>query len=234
MIQTGHANHAGRSPIVLALLLLPLLAVTANAAEGVITYLEGSVSVRRGGSSVGADIGTELVQGDVVVTGARSTAVIRLKNAADIKLRENSSVDLSRLDDEVEVRLNSGGVFARVLDRVLGGLLRSFAVHTETVVGGVRGTEFFVAYGRTIDDRPDVWLCVNTGEVEVTLIETGAGMQLREGEGVNVLAGTRLTDARRYRWTEQLNWNMDPAAGEVFDDTDLDAAYADLLDQDYD
>lgn len=231
MIKT---SHAGRLPVVLALLLLPLLAVTAGAAEGVITYLEGNVSVRRGGSPVPAEIGTELVQGDVVVTGPRSTAVIRLARAADIKLRENSSVDLSRLDDQVEVRLNSGGVFARVLERVIGGLLGGFAVRTDTVVGGVRGTEFFVAYGRTIDERPDVWLCVNTGEVEVTLVQTGAEMLLREGKGVNVLAGERLTDARRYRWTEQLNWNMDPAAGAVFDDTDLDAAYADLLDQDYD
>ena len=41
-----------------------------------------------------------------------------------------------------------------------------YTVRTETAVAGVRGTEFFVAYGRRIDEHPDVWLCVNSGAVE--------------------------------------------------------------------
>ena len=225
----GISAHYGSRRWMLLVCLFVLILAPAGA-DGVISYLEGSVSVRRGGNSVAADIGTQLQQGDVIVTGARSTVVIRLANAADIKLRENSSVDLSEIGDRVEVGLNSGGLFSRIFGRLLGG----FDVRADTVVGGVRGTEFFVAYGRTIEDLPDVWLCVNTGVVEVTVLETGASMPLREGEGVNILAGTRLTDARRYRWTEQLNWNMDPSEGEIFDDTDLDAAYSDLLDQDYD
>ncbi|TVQ40524.1 MAG: hypothetical protein EA384_03050 [Spirochaetaceae bacterium] len=212
------------------LVALFLMALAPAAADGVISYLEGSVTVRRGENAMTAGIGTEVRQGDVVATGARSTAVIRLANAADIKLRENSSVDLSEIGDRVEVGLNQGGLFARVFARLLGG----FDVRADTVVGGVRGTEFFVAYGRTIEDLPDVWLCVNSGEVEVSVLRTGASMVVREGEGVNILAGTRLTDARRYRWTERLNWNMDPAEGALFDETDLDAAYSDLLDQDYD
>jgi len=57
---------------------------------------------------------------------------------------------------------------------------------------------------------------------------------VREGEGINILDGVRLTDAQPYDWTRELNWNMDPDRGEVYDDTDLDQAYADLLDQDYD
>ncbi len=210
----------------LVLLLFPAFA----SAEGVITYLEGSVTIVRSGTSLVADIGSDVQERDTITTGPRATAVIRLAGAADIKLRENSSVDLSTIGNSVSVDLNRGGVFARVFGQILGG----FAVVADTVVGGVRGTEFFVAYGRTIEDLPDVWLCVNSGVVEVTVIPTEATMPVREGEGVNILAGMRLTDARRYRWTERLNWNMDPAAGSVFDDTDLDGAYADLLNQDYD
>ena len=212
------------------LLCLFFLVLVPVAADGAISYIEGSVTIRRGSSVVTADIGTEVHQGDVVVTGAGSTAIIRLAGAADIKLRENSSVDLTEIGDRVEVGLNSGGIFSRIFGRLLGG----FGVRADTVVGGVRGTEFFVAYGRTVENLPDVWLCVNSGEVQVTVLETGATMPLSEGEGVNILAGIRLGDARRYRWTEKLNWNMDPSEGEVFDDTDLDAAYSDLLDQDYD
>lgn len=220
-------RHAVRGTLIVALLFSALLPA---AADGIISYLEGDVTVQRGMSTFSADIGTSVQQGDVIVTGARSTAVIRLARAADIKLRENSSVDLTRIGEQIEVGLNSGGLFSRILSRLTGG----YQVRADTVVGGVRGTEFFVAYGRTIEDLPDVWLCVNSGEVEVSVIQTGAAMPVREGEGVNILAGLRLSDAQRYRWTERLNWNMDPSAGAVFDATDLDAAYADLLDQDYD
>ena len=37
----------------------------------------------------------------------------------------------------------------------------------------------------------------------------------------------------RLGFTKSLNWNMDAEKGEVQDKTNLDGAYADLLDQDY-
>ena len=52
--------------------------------------------------------------------------------------------------------------------------------------------------------------------------------------GINIVAGTRLTKVRKYPWTRRLNWNVDPTLGGVEDTTDLEQAYADLLDQDYD
>jgi hypothetical protein len=75
---------------------------------------------------------------------------------------------------------------------------------------------------------------VNEGEVAVEVPDTGESTVVREGEGINILDGVRLTDAQFYDWTRDLTWNMDPDRGEVFDDTNLDEAYADLLDQDYD
>jgi len=105
---------------------------------------------------------------------------------------------------------------------------------TPSMVAGVRGTEFFVAYGRKIEDEYDVWLCVNDGAVEVALPEVGSSAVVEEGEGINILGGNRLTEPEFYPWTEKLNWNMEPEKGDVRDTTDLDEAYADLLDQDYD
>lgn len=199
-------------------------------ASGTVTYLEGDVSVLRGGNIIPADFGTVVNQGDRVATGDWSTVVIELDGRAEIKLRENSEVTIDLMGATTRVGLDSGSVFSRVRERAVG----RYEVRARTVTGGVRGTEFFVAYGRRIEDEPDVWLCVNTGEVLVQVADTNKEMPVRAGEGVNILAGVRLTDARRYRWTERLNWNMNPSEGEVFDETDLDAAYSDLLDQDYD
>jgi len=212
----------------LGFLLLP--AVVTTAAEARIVYLTGEVTLRSGGTSVAADIGTTVETGDVVETGAAATAIIDLGRGAEIKLRENTITRIGPLEDEVNVELERGGLFALIRRAVSGG----FSVNTETVVAGVRGTQFFVAFGRTVENRPDVWLCVNEGSVSVEVPESGAESVVREGEGINILDGVRLTEAQVYDWTRDLNWNMNPDAGEVFDDTNLDEAYADLLDQDYD
>ena len=101
-------------------------------------------------------------------------------------------------------------------------------------MAAVRGTEFFVAFGRQVEAEPDVWLCVNEGAVEVALTDGGDPVLVNEGEGINILAGSRITDPKFYAWTEDLNWNTDPEAGDVTDATDLDGAYADLRNFDYD
>ena len=53
------------------------------------------------------------------------------------------------------------------------------------------------------------------------------------GKGINIVGGKTLTKPRFYPWTQKLNWNTEPDAGDVIDRTDLDQAYSDLLDQDY-
>ena len=121
-----------------------------------------------------------------------------------------------------------------MFSQVAKGLVGGFRVKTLSAIAGVRGTEFFVAYGRQIDERPDIWLCVNSGSVEGSVPETGESVVVDEGKGINIVAGVKLTTPRFYAWTRRLNWNTDPAVGDVADSTDLDQAYSDLLDQDYD
>lgn len=198
--------------------------------QGRISYVLGEVDLLRGGRAMLADIGQELSAGDRVRTGSDGTAIIELRNGTQLKLRENTLLDLDQLEGGVEVELQQGSLFSRV-ERVVG---RGYRVRTGPVVAGVRGTEFFVAYGRTVDEAPDVWLCVNDGAVEVAVEGSDESVVVNEGEGINVLASERITEPRFYPWTEGLNWNMSPEAGEVRDATDLDQAYSDLLDQDYD
>jgi ferric-dicitrate binding protein FerR (iron transport regulator) len=215
-----------------ALTILGALAVAPElqAAEGRFVYSVGMVQVHRGGRTLEAEAGLEVGRGDVVETGRDGSAVLELAGSVEVKLRENTRLSLDSLErSDIAVGLAKGGLFSRVAQRLSG----RYSVRTDAAVAGVRGTEFFVAYGRRIDALPDVWLCVNEGSVEVQIPESSQSLTVREGEGINIVGGTKLTKPRRYAWTRRLNWNTDPAKGGVMDRTDLDQAYSDLLDQDY-
>jgi ferric-dicitrate binding protein FerR (iron transport regulator) len=209
--------------------LLLLAAGPASGFDGTLTYVSGPASVTRNGRAVPITAGMPILSGDVLRTGAGATVIVTVSGSVDIKLRENTTLDVSQIEDGIRVNLAAGSVFSRIFGKILG----RYQVETQTVLAGVRGTEFFMAYGRKVEALPDVWLCVNSGSVDLTVPGTGESTRVRGGEGVNVLGGTRLTVPRRYRWTEELNWNMNPASGPVEDETELDRAYSDLLDQDY-
>ena len=167
----------------------------------------------------------------MIRTGSDSFAIISLDSGdAEIKLRENTVLAMDKLGDEIKIDLNAGGAFSRIVRK----LDRRYAVQTDVAVAAVRGTEFFVAYGRQIDEKRDIWLCVNTGQVEVSITTTGETVTVEEGKGINIVGGVTLTTPRPYAWTRGLNWNTNPEGGQVEDRTDLEQAYSDLLDQDYD
>ena len=223
-------------PIAAVALAMLFFAVPLCADQAFIEYFEGDVSVIRGTEDFFADFGEPLDAGDLIMTGPGSLAVISVNERVQVKLRENTDLWIDSVAENAAVTLRSGGVFARVARSIetIGKRAAGFEVKTPTVVAGVRGTEFFVAYGRTVEEEPDLWLCVNEGRVEVAVPSTGESVTVEEGEGINILAGLRTTTPRFFPWTLELNWNFDPEAGEIVDETDLDAAYADLLDQDYD
>jgi ferric-dicitrate binding protein FerR (iron transport regulator) len=222
---------AGRAAAgLLALAGLLAAALPAAALNGTIVYTEGDVTLASGGTSHEAQIGDAIGAGDSIATGRGSLAVIDLANGTTLKLREKTTLAVDSLGDDTAVSLSAGGVFTSIAHKLAG----SFTLKASTAVAGVRGTQFFVAYGRTIDARPDIWLCVNQGVVQVDLPDAGQSTLVKEGLGINIVAGARLTTPRRYPWTRKLNWNNDPASGRVKDTTNLDQAYADLLDQDYD
>lgn len=236
LVRRGWSVRPARTFVVGIAVLSTLVALPgiAQSQVAVVSYVEGEVWIERDGNRVAAQFGDELSAAHRVVTGAAGVAIVRLNEESSIKLRSETAVLIGSVTRPARIELDRGGVFARVARQATEGRGGAFQLRARTVVAGVRGTEFFVAYGRTVEDAPDVWLCVNEGEVDVSVSDTGASTVVREGEGVNILAASRVTDPRFYDWTTQLNWSFDPAAGEVKDTTDLDAAYSDLLDQDYD
>ncbi len=194
-----------------------------------IEYLEGESEIRRGTRMIPADFGTPLEQGDIVSTGADAVLIISSTRNDRIKLKENSVLRLDSLSSKTEVHLQKGGIFSRIAKLFNND---SYSVTTPSIAAGVRGTEFFIAYGRAVETDPDIWLCVNEGTVAVAA--AAAEVLVEAGEGVNILNGNRITPPQFYAWTKDLNWNTDPEAGAVIDNTDLSGAYSDLLDIDYD
>lgn len=193
----------------------------------------GRVTVESGGSSHAVETGAALASGDVVATGEGATAVVALADGSRLKLRESSRLRLTPPEARsraTEVMLFLGGVFAQVAKRGPGA---EFRVRTPGAVAAVRGTQFFTAFGRTHGKARDLWVCVNEGLVEVGSTSSKQRLSVPAGKGVLIKGEKDLTKPQAYDWTKKLNWNMDAASGGVEDKTNLDAAYSDLLDQDY-
>lgn len=219
-----------RFVLLLAVLFASVMSLTAQ--NGFIEYLEGEVTLQRGGNTFVPNFGDELEQGDIVITGEDGLVIINIDDRGQVKLLPGTELVLDSIQGDIAVELKSGAVFSRL--HRLGG--RKFDLRAGSMVAGVRGTEFFTLFGKQVDDERDVWLCVNEGAVGVSIPELDPESEtlVKEGEGINILGGRTVTDPRFYEWTTELNWNMDPNAGPVTDGTRADALYDDLLDIDYD
>lgn len=205
-----------------------------------LAFVRGKVMLKRAGQWKKATIGMKVSDSDSIKTGKRSMVIIKLSTGSRLKLRANTLLDLNAIKSPgpVNLKLDRGSVFAKVKRRGSG---RDFRISTATVVAGVRGTQFVVAFGEKIrqDKDPEIMLCVNEGSVEVQNLEKPENsVILNEGEGIVVIPGKDVPKGEKLPWIKKFNWNMDTANGSVDDDTSLKEAYksgyTDLLDQDYD
>lgn len=223
-----------------ALALSPAAAAPAKKAEtplpapaaAAVVHAAGKTTVTGRAGSRPAKRGDALTDGETLKTGARSEAIVEYPDGSRVKLRADSAFKLEVPAERDGLKgglLSIGGAFARVARGKAG----HFRLRTPTAVASVRGTEFFAAYGRHGDEGRDLWVCVGKGAIDLAADGTPDPMVVKEGEGVLLPGGRRTTKAQRYEWTKALNWAMDPAEGSTADATDLDAAYADLRDQDY-
>ncbi len=127
---------------------LPLLLQKALTAEVVHTH--GEVQVQRSGAAFQALIGGQvLAAGDVVRTGAQSSAVLRFADGARVMMRPDSVLKIERSvklgESEVvdtQLRLESGSVDSRVPPSKDPQRTPRFEIRTPLANLGVRGTEF--------------------------------------------------------------------------------------------
>jgi hypothetical protein len=214
-----------------------LLAASASASEAPqappsasLDFASGQVQVvSKAGTSDGKH-GQALLKGDWVKTGKGSAAILLMSDGSRVKLNPETSLEIASAENgQTELSLQTGAVFSKVQKQ---GPRGRFVIRTKTAVMGVRGTEFYTAYGKESKGGADVWMCVHEGKVETEGLSDGKKVLVKQGEGVFIPVGKAVTPPKKYSWTENLNWNMNPDAGEVIDHTRID--YQDLLKVDYD
>lgn len=152
----------------LPFLLLPA-AIVAAQAVGVVSYIDGEVSVYRDGAQVRrVDIGTEIRNLDLVETGDDGVVQVEVTtpttSSTEVSVRPNSSFYFDY--EEVEgtrtttYQVLAGNMAFRV-QRIAGD--GSVRVRTRSTVAGVRGTDFEVVTGAD----ESVLVAVTEGQVGV-------------------------------------------------------------------
>jgi hypothetical protein len=132
-----------------------LAVVDACAADvvGVVKTVKGSVHIERAGQNLDAAVGSEIFNGDRIVTGPESAVGITLRDNTLLSEGAGSSLELSRFafnatthDGALDAAIQRGS-----LSVVNGQLAKAHpdAVHysTPTTTLGVRGTEFIIEVG---------------------------------------------------------------------------------------
>lgn len=203
--------------------------VSAHAYSGQVIFLNGDVQAGKAAQFEAVHRDQIVQEGETLKTGMNSTAIVKLDDQSLLKLKSNSQITLSK-DDSREVRLDFGGLFSNIQKKVKP----HFFIRTRTAVMGVRGTRFFTAYGDSGKHENDLWLCVEEGLVAVEALGSREQVLVKEGLGVFVPTGKKVTEPKAYDWTKGLNWNMDPGKGDVVDHTEIKSSYKNLLRQNYD
>ena len=183
------------------------LLLSANAfCSGKIVYTKGRTYLN--GKSVKK--GVNFKKGAVFKTGANSILVARIDGGSTIKLSEASELKLVSKERQSEVvKFNFGQAFFNIKKSMNGK--KKFKVLTRSASMGIRGTEFFVAYGSDKDE----WMCVNKGAVVVKARGEKKKTLVKAGEGIVIKGGKRTSDPTPLEWTKKLNWKMDPKKGSL-------------------
>lgn len=203
----------------------------AAADAGKLTFVTGKVEIYKGNAWQKADLGAIVNEGEKVRTGPKGTVIISLKSGAALKLKSDSSIVLTAVGSSTSIDVESGAVFSKVDKRQAG---QTYQIRAQTMVAGVRGTEFYFSYGNKKKAKADMWLCVNEGQVHVEDASTSSSVDVNAGEGIIIPTDKQIPKPKAYAWTKKLNWNMDASQGDVEDKTSLKGAYKDLLKNNYD
>jgi len=189
-------------------------------------YIKGTVTINK----KPLDKSKAIKAGDIISTFKDSLVLIQLDTGATIKINENSSLKISIHKPKTNttlVQLIKGSSFFRKDPKIKG----KFNVKTKVATMGVRGTQFFVAYGQELSD--DVFMCVNKGSVWVSADKKKATI-VKEGEGINITKESIISQPRFLPWTKDLNWSLNPKSKTLENDASIEEKYGDPLDQDYD
>ncbi len=200
-------------PVAALTLAFLALSVPALAIDAKIEHIVGSVKITNPKGTSEATIGDKLSEKDTVVTGEKSLAILGLGDGSKFKVSQRTELEIASLTDGTDLLLKRGSVFSRV-SKQQGP---RFKLRTRTATMGVRGTEFFAAFGKKDKQFNDTWMCVHKGEVEIEDTASLEKVQVKAGFGVLLAEGKKISLPKVLPWTKGLNWNMDLSKGSLSD-----------------
>lgn len=209
-----------------ALAVMALAAAPAAAQKASVVYLEGTAKIK---SSAGklrlADFGSTVTYGESVLTGKDGLVELTLPNGSSIRVSQDSVFTYSETgtgSDSRPVLATLAGSVSYKLNKSVG---RSPVIQSNSMVAGVRGTEFTVYSGRD----GSTLLAVTGGIVDVT--GEGETVSLYKDEAVEVTPGQ--APGEKYVWLGKeldfSDWNQGKNAEFLADPlTSLDRVDAQL------
>ncbi len=137
-----------------------------------ISYLSGTVTIQRSGTTYSGALGTQLAVGDVVATPAQSACEIQFENYSLVRLAQNSSLKIERKEKTAK------GVFHRIfasLGQVVTKVTKlgkndQYEVRTDVAQAYIRGTTFQT----TIEQNGESQFQVYEGKLRVKSLLAGA------------------------------------------------------------
>jgi hypothetical protein len=175
-----------------------------------VTSIEGSVTVKKGGGSMVYDAYTDmsLNQGDTLYTGDSSSVVLDVSGGdSEITIGANSEFNISDLAEsggkKSKLKSWAGSMWVKV--KSLAGSNDEFEVETPTAVMGVRGTHFFVGVDPVTGETT---LAVGSGKVEAEVSSTDGEQGSNSNNSVVLLPTQQLVLESRDE-TEDLSLKVD-------------------------
>lgn len=133
---------------------------------GYVTFYYGNIDIIKSGEKIKPKLKMLLESGDKISTSQHARIDVQLENYGLIRINQNSEVELDKIFDtvnqKVNVKMESGRILCKLkkLDKA-----SEFNVETPTAVAGVRGTTFLVD---SKEDKKNSEIAVDEGQLEVT------------------------------------------------------------------
>lgn len=165
--------------VLLCVFLLSALPVSAADMYGVFMVVKGDIKVKNSKSESAAKVGSKILPGETVISGADSRAKIVMSDRNVINVSPATTLQLTKYENDaksgaknVEMNLLEGKVRNNV-EQTYDGDKSKFLIKTPTAVAGVRGTQFFTSFNPATQMTSIVTL-----KGSVTLASVGAGGQI--------------------------------------------------------
>ncbi len=175
---------------------------TSLSSAGVISALQGTVTLTRGAQNLNAVHGMAVMVGDRIRTGAHGQVTITLRDGTQLELAESSVLVITeeRVDahgQRLATRLELLGGLLHSLVRFAPGIAPNYEVHTPNAIAAARGTTYDTDYTEG-QHRSGFALCreftdvaVFDGAVEVSnpTNKTSGSIEVQRGHKTTVPCG---------------------------------------------